>query len=98
MQKTLGSFNAERDGKAPGVNSLFDRIIFHAGLKNDASLCRLLDVTPPVVSKLRHGRIGLSGEMIIRIHEKLEWPIKDIKAAIAPVASDSENQSQAKAA
>lgn len=61
------------------VNALLDLIQKTYQLKNDARLCAFLQVTPPVISKLRHARYGLSADMIIRIHEITGWAIADIK-------------------
>jgi DNA-binding transcriptional regulator YdaS (Cro superfamily) len=37
------------------VNKLFDNLILLKSLKNDTALANLLGVSPPVISKLRHG-------------------------------------------
>lgn len=65
------------------VNRFIDSVIKHTEVKNDAALCRLLDVAPPVISKIRHGRIGVSGDMKIIIHEKTGISIAEIQAALA---------------
>jgi hypothetical protein len=65
------------------VNAFIDTVIKHAEVKNDAALCRLLDVAPPVISKIRHGHIGVSGDLKIIIHEKTGISIADIQAALA---------------
>lgn len=62
------------------INALLDELkTEHAMVKNDAALCRAMKVTPPVISKLRSGRLGLSGDMKIRIHELFGIPISYIQ-------------------
>ena len=49
------------------------------GINNDAELCRTLDVPPPTISKIRNGKIIVSADMILKIHEVLGMPVKDIR-------------------
>lgn len=73
--------------KYPQDNSgtLFDVMLHRLSLKNDAALARLLEVAPPVISKIRHGVLPFGATLIIAVHEVTEWPIKDIKAMLRPV-------------
>lgn len=52
---------------------LFDHIIENLKLKNDADLARRLKLAPPVISKIRHSRIGVSADVLVRIHERLGY-------------------------
>lgn len=62
------------------INALLDELrADHALVKNDAELCRKLKLAPPVVSKLRHGRLNMSGDIKIRIHEVLGVSIEYIQ-------------------
>lgn len=53
---------------------LFNHLIenFVTRKKNDAALARFLDVMPPVISKIRHGRLPVGNELMIRIHDKTQ--------------------------
>jgi transcriptional regulator with XRE-family HTH domain len=62
-----------------GANTLLDAIVDRLRLKNDAALCRVLDVSPPVISKIRHGKLEIGATMLIRIHEASGLSLKDIK-------------------
>lgn len=66
------------------TNTLLDNVINHIGLKNDAALARALEVSPPVISKLRHNRLPLGASLLIRIHEVTDWSIRDIKDVLGP--------------
>lgn len=46
---------------------LLDFLIARFNLKNDAALSRLLEVAPPVVSKIRNGRLPIGASMLIRM-------------------------------
>ena len=48
-------------------------------MKNDAALCRRLDVSAPLLSKIRHGLLGVSGAMLLRIHEEFTIPFSEIR-------------------
>ncbi len=69
---------------AVGINALFDFLIARWQLKNDAALARLLEVAPPVISKMRNARLTLGAVLLLRIHDVSEMPIRDIKALLLP--------------
>ncbi len=48
-------------------------------VKNDAALGRVLDVPPPVISKIRHGRLEIGPTLLVRIHEATELSIHEIR-------------------
>lgn len=60
-------------------NSLLDSLKGILGLKNDAALSRALEVAPPVISKIRHRRLPISGALLIRIHEVSELSVSDLQ-------------------
>jgi len=51
-------------------------------IKNDAQLSRTLDVPPPTISKIRSGKVRVSADMILKIHETLGMPVADIRALL----------------
>lgn len=61
-------------------NILLDALIEKLNLKNDAALSRLLEVAPPVISKLRHGALPIGPTMLIRMHEVSEMNIREMRA------------------
>ena len=61
-------------------NKLVDAVIARLGLKNDAALCRALEVAPPVISKIRHRRLAVGASLLIRMHEVSELSIKELRA------------------
>jgi hypothetical protein len=50
-------------------NRLLDFIITRFQLKNDAALSRLLEVAPPVISKIRHHRLPVGASLLIRMND-----------------------------
>ena len=64
------------------TNKFLDLVISHLYLKNDAALARELDVRPPVISKMRHGKLPFGAILVIRTHELTNWPVKDILAQL----------------
>lgn len=60
-------------------NALLDKMIDRLDLKNDAALSRVLQLAPPVISKLRHGRLPFGAAHQIRAHEVTGWSIAEIK-------------------
>jgi plasmid maintenance system antidote protein VapI len=58
---------------------LLDTIKERHSIKSDAELSRKLDVPPPTISKIRSGRVSVSADMILRIHETFNMPVKEIR-------------------
>jgi plasmid maintenance system antidote protein VapI len=58
---------------------LFDAIIEEFNLKSDAGLSQFLDVPAPQISRIRHRRYNVSGDMILRIYDKTDWSIEKIR-------------------
>lgn len=61
---------------------LLESLIKKLNLKNDAALSRALEVSPPVISKIRHRRLPVTGSLLIRMHEVTELSIKDLQALL----------------
>ena len=61
---------------------LLDEVKQRYSIKNDAQLSRTLDVPPPTISKIRSGKINVSADIILRIHECLGMPVADIWALL----------------
>lgn len=60
-------------------NRLLDMVIASLALKNDAALSRALGVTPLLLSKVRHRRLPVGAELMIRIHEATTLSITEIR-------------------
>jgi len=61
---------------------LLDTLKEKYDLKNDAEISRRLEIKPPVISKIRHGKVSVSAEIILKIHENLGMPVADIRALL----------------
>lgn len=60
-------------------NHLLDTLIQRMKLKNDAALARLVEVAPPVISKIRHGRLPVGASLLIRMHEETNISIAELR-------------------
>lgn len=74
---------------------LFDRLITDIGLKNDAALARFLQVQPPIISKVRHGRSRITSDLLIHIYDMLKrngaaWKFDDLREAVPPLLIGSD--------
>lgn len=64
-------------------NSAFiDLLINTMTLKNDAALSRVLEVAPPVISKIRHGRLPVGASLLISAHEESGLSIHEMKTVL----------------
>src|SRR3954463_12405637 len=50
-------------------NRVLDAVIEKLQLKNDAALSRVLEVAPPVISKIRHQTLPIGATILLRMHE-----------------------------
>lgn len=69
----------KKDDLHRDANPLLDTVIERLKLRNDAALSRALEVAPPVISKLRHGRLTVGPTLLIRMHEETGLSIRDLK-------------------
>lgn len=69
--------------QAKGIGKLLDTLTEKMSLKNDAALSRLLEVAPPVISKLRSGMLPLGASMIIKMHLAADVPVRELQAYVA---------------
>ena len=60
-------------------NNLLDAISDRLHAKNDAELCRLLNVAPPLISKIRHHHLGIGPMLLISMHEESGLSIKELR-------------------
>jgi len=70
------------DAQIQRNNAFLDLLIKTMSLKNDASLSRVLEVAPPVISKIRHGQLPVGATLLIGAHEESGLSIKDMKAVL----------------
>ncbi len=64
-------------------NYLLDELIARLELKNDAALARMLEVAPPVISKIRHHTLPIGATILIRMHEVSDFSIRELKEMLA---------------
>ncbi len=63
-------------------NEFLDLLIKTMTLKNDAALSRVLEVAPPVISKIRHGQRLVGATLLIGAHEESGLSIREMKAVL----------------
>lgn len=61
-------------------NHMLNHVLAHMKLKNDAALCRLLGVNPPVISKIRHGKLSIGPLMLLRLHDQTGLSIAQLRS------------------
>ncbi|WP_306392069.1 hypothetical protein [Telluria beijingensis] len=69
-------------------NRVLDAIISRLRLKNDAALSRLLEVAPPVISKIRHSTLPIGATLLIRMHEESDFSIGELRALMIRKGSE----------
>ena len=60
-------------------DQLLATLIGKLNLKNDAALSRALEVSPPVISKIRHRRLPVTASLLIRMHEVTDLSIRELR-------------------
>lgn len=67
------------EGAEYDPNRVLDAIIAKLRLKNDAALSRLLEVAPPVISKIRHNTLPIGATILLRMHEVSDISIGELR-------------------
>jgi len=75
----LSSQEIRRPQESYNPNHLLDILLGKMQLKNDAALSRMLEVAPPVISKIRHHRLPVGASLLIRMHEVTGMSIRDLR-------------------
>jgi plasmid maintenance system antidote protein VapI len=60
-------------------NHLLDVLLAKMQLKNDAALSRMLEVAPPVISKIRHNKLPVGASLLLRMHEVTGISVRDLR-------------------
>jgi transcriptional regulator with XRE-family HTH domain len=58
---------------------LLAAVIERLNVKNDAELARALAISAPVISKIRHRKMVVSANLLLRIHEITSLRIKELR-------------------
>lgn len=58
---------------------LLDVLIINFRVGNDSALARMLDVSPPIISKIRRRRTPVGASLLIRIHEVCGLEIDELR-------------------
>lgn len=74
MKPTAGTPDSDYD-----PNRFIDQLAARLRAKNDAALCRMLGVEPPLVSKIRHRRLAVGAGLLIRAHEVTGMAIAELR-------------------
>lgn len=61
-------------------DKLLDELISHMGLRNDAALSRMLELSAPTISKIRHRALPVSAAVLLQMHEVSGITIRDLRA------------------
>ncbi len=63
-------------------HALLDYLIKAFKLRNNAELAKALGVTEGAISKIRHGINKVNAEFILRVYDKTDMSIEEIRALI----------------
>jgi len=62
--------------------AMLDALMANLKVTSDAALSRKLMVPPPVISKLRNNKIGVSAGLLVRIHDVTGMSINKVRAML----------------
>lgn len=80
------------DPKYPLQNAFVDFLLERLALKNDAALCRELKVAPPIISKVRNGRMNVTPYLLLRVHEVTGLSVAELRTHLStqlPAAAEA---------
>jgi plasmid maintenance system antidote protein VapI len=79
------------DSSTDQSNRLLDALLERLQLKNDAALSRYLEVTPTLLSKLRHGNLQISPAFLLRAHDVTDISIVELRAMMMASVDEDAN-------
>ncbi len=56
-----------------------DGLIARLGVQSSSALARQVGLSPSVISKVRHQRLAISGEILLKIHDATDIPIRELR-------------------
>lgn len=77
------------EGSVYDPNRVLDAVINKLRLKNDAALSRVLEVAPPVISKIRHNTLPIGATILLRMHEVSDYSIRELRALMVRAGGES---------
>jgi hypothetical protein len=60
-------------------NDIFDIIRDEFKLRNDRELSEFLEITPSVLSRLRHGKMTFTPTYLLAVHDATDWSLNKIR-------------------
>jgi|APGre2960657404_1045060.scaffolds.fasta_scaffold124166_2 hypothetical protein len=60
-------------------NDIFDIIKDEFKLRNDRELSEFLEITPSVLSRLRHGKMTFTPTYLLAVHDATDWSLNKIR-------------------
>lgn len=64
------------------ANGLLDHLLERLSLRNDAALARLMQVQPPVLSKIRHNRMPVGDSFILKCIETAGMSAPEVRSYV----------------
>lgn len=58
---------------------LIDSLIVRLGVRSSSGLARVVGLSPSVISKVRHKRLAVSGEILLKLHDATDIPIRELR-------------------
>jgi transcriptional regulator with XRE-family HTH domain len=60
-------------------DQLLKMLLTRLELKSNAALCRVLDVSPPLINRIRQGKSAISAPLLIRMHDISGISIRELR-------------------
>ena len=58
---------------------LFERLCAQLGVKSYSELGVAVGLSPSVISKVRHRKVAISSEILLKIHEATDIPVRELR-------------------
>lgn len=79
MEDALNLKRNELPATQYAPEKLIERLCKAVGARSYSALGRVINVSPSVLSKVRHRRLGISSEILLKIHEATGIPIRELR-------------------
>lgn len=92
-EDVMNNLDAVTSAASCNHGPMLDALMLSLKVTTDAALSRKLMVPPPVISKLRNNKIGVSAGLLVRIHDVTGMSINRVRTMLGlPIPQPSEGR------
>lgn len=74
--------------------ALFEHVLDYTHTRSDAQLAKMLGVAPPAICKIRHKKVRMTADMLIRLHDATGKSLDELRGIAGIPKTNTKTQSK----